>query len=368
MPADFTLAKQMFDYYVEVIPRFACTWVDHGQQWYVCPSAIMCRNTKAQDSPVKAYKDKPVSEQLQKNKEAVYPENYMASDVYAIDAPFMELFGLEKQVVSLSSGVITDLSAGRNIPMRHYFLQCPTLIKSWNTFNNHRLFFNKSKGLPLVAVDFIGGTLWIAYSHAGKLEEIKIETATEIIVPACWSDKNQCYTKVRKEKKMLEPEKFMNDILKSNLKSSSSDLKFDPEKTGKENDGTAGVTLTEALKTAPKKVKEEPVKEVPVKIEAEKKEPAKEVQEAVKEETAEEPKKATRKKVDTTPVNDLTKVIDNLSGAVPEKLSSETVQTALRQLRDLQLAASRRAANIALQYIKETEGAVTKLAAIKAAL
>ena len=372
MPADFTVAKPIFDFYVNNNPRHASTWVDHGQQWFVCPSAIMCRSTKAHDSPVTSYEKKPVSEKLKARKEAAYPENFLLNETYSLSEPFTEVFGLGKQVVSLQTGTVVPVNI--EVSLRHYSLLCPGLAENWKAFGNHRLCFEKNRQSPMLAVDFMGGTLWVGYCHASKPEDIKIETAAGTIVPACWSDTKLCYTKIRKEKKMLEPEKFMNDILKSNLKSSSSDLKFDPEKTGKENDGTTGVTLTEALKTAPKKaepkkeaVKSEPAKEE-VKVETAKEEPVKEVQEAVKEEATEEPKKATRKKVDTTPVNDLTKIIENLSGAIPEKLSAETVQTALRQLRDLQLAASRRAANIALQYVKETEGAVSTLAAIKAAL
>ena len=78
--------------------------------------------------------------------------------------------------------------------------------------------------------------------------------------------------------------------------------------------------------------------------------------------------KRTRKKADTTPVTDLTKVIDLLGGAVPEGLSAEEAQQAIRQLRDLMQKAASRMANISLKYIESTEGAVAKLAAIKAAL
>ena len=71
MPADFTIAKQIFDFYVDNNPRFAVTWVDHEQQWYVCPSAIMCCTVKRKDSSVVSYNGKPINEKLKENKDSI---------------------------------------------------------------------------------------------------------------------------------------------------------------------------------------------------------------------------------------------------------------------------------------------------------
>ena len=210
-------------------------------------------------------------------------------------------------------------------------------------------------------MEFEDGQLYLPYEHVEVPENITLELPGGACTLAQWSDKEKCYKKLRKENKMaLAPEKFVKELLNKNM----NELKFDPSKPGKENDGTEGLTLEEAVQE-PVKEKEAP-KEEPVK------EAAKPVEEAPKEEVKavpakEEPVKRTRKKAETTPVNDLTKIIEQLSGAVPEMSAEERIK-AVRQLRDLQLAATRRIANISLQYIESTQGMEAKLAAIKAAL
>lgn len=164
MPADISIAKPIFDFYVNNNPRFAVTWVDHGQQWYVCPAAIMCRTTKAHDSPVTSYEGKPVSDKLKARKEAAYPENFLANDIYDLPEQFNEMFSMGNQVFSLITGTAVSLGKDRCLPMRHYSMLCPALVENWKTFANHRLFFDKAHGTPLLAVDFMGGTLWIHLS------------------------------------------------------------------------------------------------------------------------------------------------------------------------------------------------------------
>ena len=341
----FKEAKELFDKYVKKTNKFACHWVDSEQHWYVCAGVILYRNNKEADMPVTPYEEYPVPPQLLKNPSLVYPENFLEKErLVGISTEFLDIICSGSDIISLMTGgrALTILS----LPIKHHKFteQLPD-----NTVLN--LCFYKGNKNPVLGIEYDEGEMWVAYEHIEVPEDITVELVDGKYKPVQWNDKEKCYKKLRKEKKMLETEKLVKDVLNVDLKG----MKFDPNKPGKENDGTQGVTMEEAAKAiaqeSPAEVAtaEKPAAEAPVEV------------------PKEEPVKRTRKKAETTPVNDLTKVIEQLSGAVPE-LSAEDAMKALRQLRDLQLAASRRAANISLQYIEATQGVAAKLAAIKAAL
>ena len=131
----------------------------------------MCKTTKAHDSPVSSYNGKPSNEKLKANKEAAYPENFLARDSYALPDQFNDIFTLDSQIVSLVTGTAITLDKSRHIPMRHYTMLCPALVENWKSFANHRIVFHKAQGVPMLAVDFIGGTLWIGYYQTEKPED-----------------------------------------------------------------------------------------------------------------------------------------------------------------------------------------------------
>lgn len=352
-----SLLKKAFDFCSQQNTRFAVHWVEHHQHWYVCPTAIYVQPEKdIEHSLVEAYQGNPVSAKLVENPSLAYPENLFVPLSGALPNTFSNFFMADKCLYSLVSGDTVPITA--ELPHKHYTITQEMIKDNWDKFDEVQL--GMYKGTSMVMMHITAGIeqLWFAPPHEDHPEMLKLNIAGETITPSGWNDTEKCYKNLRKEKKNM-PLKNMNDIVKSTLGVDAKDLKFDPEKTGAQNDGTAGTTLKEAVAAqapveAPKEAAKEPAKEESVK--------------APVEESAKEPVKRTRKKAEATPVTDLTKVIEQLSGAVPENLSSEDALKALRQLRDLQLAASRRAANIAVNYIESTEGAVAKLNAIKAAL
>lgn len=371
--------KKILDFQLQK-SAYGCTWVADGLIWRVCSSAIMFEQTTEDNTTVEAYGDKPVNRKIAANPSLAYPENLFKPFMEDVPVDFLDCFSVGSQLASLKTGLTIDLP--REIPMRHYSMPYPFYDEVWQDCKKHSLKLYSDREYLALYLEGDKAGIYIIYGYHKEPENIKIETAEGILVPACWRDSEQCYTKLRKEKPVKLPE-ISKELIEQTL-GKNVDLKIDPEKPGKENDGTQGVSLEEAAKAvaeAPKKkkpVKEDPAKEeVPAPAqepevpkqelatpaEQPKEEPVEEVKEA-----SDAAQKRTRKKADTTPVNDLTKVIEQLSGAVPENLSAEDVQKALRQLRDLSMAASRRAANIALAYVEKTEGAVKTLAAIKAAL
>lgn len=350
----FEEAKKIFDSFVSKDPKWACHWVDDGQHWYACKGAILCHNEEAENTPVKPYKGKPAPPQLVQKPSIVYPENFLEEQHEEVTREFFDCISIGTALVATAGN---SFVTKHEHAIKHHIYKGPEIPEDAKL----KVSFYKANGNPVLEVEFEDGQLYLPYEHVEVPENITLELPGGACTLAQWSDKEKCYKKLRKENKMaLAPEKFVKELLNKNM----NELKFDPSKPGKENDGTEGLTLEEAVQE-PVKEKEAP-KEEPVK------EAAKPVEEAPKEEVKaepakEEPVKRTRKKAETTPVNDLTKIIEQLSGAVPEMSAEERIK-AVRQLRDLQLAATRRIANISLQYIESTQGMEAKLAAIKAAL
>ena len=310
--------------------------------------AIQMLPVKAPNTSVVSYAGLPVSEKLKENPSAIYPENLFV-EVAELKGPFYEFVTLGKTAVSLDGENVVNLPVA--FPIRHHEVLCELVKEHWKDFKTAAFCYEKQTKTPILKLTTEQEAIWIAIAKISHPEELKVEVGNTVYIPACWNDVENCYMKVREENMNLNvnTSKMVTDILGV----PPEDIKVDPNKAGKD----MKVKATE--KTA-----EEPVKE-PVK---EPQEVPKEEQEAPKEVPQEVPAKRTRKKADTTPVTDLTKIIDQLSGAVPEGLSAEEAQQAIRQLRDLMQKAASRMANISLKYIEGTEGAVAKLAAIKAAL
>lgn len=343
-----TLLTQIFDFYASRKPKFGCTWVAEGTRWNVLPTAIQMSSVTAPNTKVVSYAGLPVSEKLKENPSAVYPEN-LFTEIAELEGPFNEFLMMGNVAVSIDGRTVVDLPV--EFPIRHHEVLCGLVKERWKDFATAALCYEKQTKTPILKLTTEKEAIWIAVAKISHPEELKIEVGNTLYIPDCWNDIEKCYTKVREENMNLNvnTSKMVTDILGV----SPEDIKVDPNKAGKDM----------KVKTA-EKIAEEPVKE-PVK---EPQEAPKEEQEAPKEVPQEAPVKRTRKKADTTPVTDLTKVIDQLGGAVPEGLSAEEAQQAIRQLRDLMQKAASRMANISLKYIESTEGAVAKLAAIKAAL
>ena len=338
-----SLLTQIFDFYVPNA-KFACTWVDKGSLWVSSPSGLLMKLTKEQDSPVVSYKGRPVLDKLVQDPSIAYPENRFM-DLQELPGSFTDFVSAGETLLSINGSV--EIPVPVKIPVKHYEMLCKLIETSWNKFDKAVIGCDKRFNIPVLKLSVGDEVLWLAYASQSTPEYLKVETATASYSWGAWNDMKKCYEKVRKENKMnlnVNTSKLVNDILGVPPK----DLKVDPSKAGKD-------IKVEAV--------EKPV-EAPVKAQ----EAPKEEQEAPKEVAQEAPVKRTRKKADTTPVTDLTKVIDQLGGAVPEGLSAEEAQQAIRQLRDLMQKAASRMANISLKYIEGTEGAVAKLAAIKAAL
>lgn len=340
-----SLLTQIFDFYVPNA-KFACTWVDKGSLWVSSPSGLLMKLTKEQDSAVVSYKGRPVLDKLVQNPSIAYPENRFM-DLQELPESFTDFVSAGDTLLSINGHV--EISVPVKIPVKHYEMLCKLIETSWNKFDKAVIGCDKRFNIPVLKLSIGYEVLWLAYASQSTPEELKVETATASYSWGAWNDMKKCYEKVRKEDKMnlnVNTSKLVNDILGVPPK----DIKVDPSKAGKD----IKVEAVEKPVEEPVKEQQEPPKEV--------------VQNTPKESSQETVVKRTRKKADTTPVTDLTKVIDQLSGAVPEGLSAEEAQQAIRQLRDLMQKAASRMANISLKYIEGTEGAVAKLAAIKAAL
>ena len=341
-----TLLTQIFDFYALRKPRFGCTWIAEGSLWKVLPSAIYMEITKEGNTPVSSYKNLPVLEKLKEAPHQAYPENRFIELVSLSDVPFDDFVSVDKKVISIDGKAVFDIPV--SMSSRHCRMLCGMIKTYWNKFETKALCCDKASKVPVLRLTTKNEALWVVYAKEDSPEELKIETEEVVYKFDCWNDVDKCYEKVRKENKMnlnVNTSKLVNDILGV----APNELKVDPSKAGKEIKVEAEKTI-EVSQASVNKASEEPVKEPLV------------------EAPAEVTVKRTRKKADTTPVTDLTKVIDQLSGAVPEGLSAEEAQQAIRQLRDLMQKAASRMANISLKYIEGTEGAVAKLAAIKAAL
>lgn len=359
MSVTYSEIKTLFDYQLQKA-SYACTWNAAGTKWTLCPSAIMFTPTDEPDSTPTGVGDKPVNKKIQENPELAYPERLFSKLTSGeLSSDFSDCIPLGGHLASLKTGLTIDI--GDDIPMRHYQLLNPGLVEAWDKFETKELrLYGKLKFLVVYLASGTSG-IYIFYGYQKQPENIQIQGPdNDVMVPSRWRDSENCYTKVRKEKKMPLPKLDANEI-DNVLDSAKVPPKEEPVK--------------EAVKEGPKKKELEKVEEVPV--QETKAEPVKEpvktvevVQEA-KEPAAEPVKEAPerkRKKADVTPVSDLTKIIEQLGGAIPENLTADEAQKAIRQLRDLILAASRRAANISLAYIDATEASVKTLAAIKAAL
>ena len=333
-----SLLKRIFDFGVFRNDRYVCHWVDKGQHWYICPTTIYTAPDPSPDIEVQSYNGGHVPDKLKENPSLAYPENFWKVVVEDLPEDFQSFFWGDGYVYSFKSGKI--LEADAKLPFRHhYFIDMVT--SNWNEFDKVSLGTHNGMN-PLLKVTQGEECLWVMPIKKDIPEKLELNINGVKIVPSDWSDKDKCYKKLRKEKKMGKLENF-DELVKSTLGATPAEVQpKDPAKTGKEN--PVEIPKAQEAPEAPKEVALAEPAEV------------------------KEPVKRTRKKAETTPLTDLTKVIEQLSGAIPDKMSSDDALKAIRQLRDLQLAAARRAANISLQYIENTEGAVAKLAAIKAQL
>ena len=341
-----SLLKRIFDFGVLRNNRYVCHWVDKGQHWYVCPTTIYTAPDPSPDTEVLSYNGGHVPDQLKAKPYLVYPENFWKVVVEDLSEDFQKFFWGDGYIYSFKSGKTLETDA--KLPFRNYTF-IDMVLSNWNEFDKISLGTHNGVN-PLLQVTQGEETLWVMPIKKDIPEKLELNIAGTKIVPSDWSDKDACYKKLRKEKKMAKMQSF-DDLVKGTLGVTPAEVQpKDPEKTGKENPVETPKAEQES-QTAVQELQEAPKEAAPA-------------------ETAEvkEPVKRTRKKAETTPLTDLTKVIEQLSGAIPDKMSSDDALKAIRQLRDLQLAAARRAANISLQYIESTEGAVAKLAAIKAQL
>ena len=339
--------KNVFDFHHSLNKRFACHWVDSGQHWYVCPSAVYCEPTKEADTKVLSYGDCPVSPALEKNKSVVYPENYIEEVISDLPEAFLKFLYTGDSIVTLDGKQEIELKL--QAPMRVYmtsYTEFPELKGLKYSLCKH-----KGTGLPMLKVEE-GDTFMCFLMAKESKPSFPVVTTEKCKYKAIqWSDEESCYKKVEKENlnMELETDKLVKDIL------GEAKVSIDPNKTGKELLAEQKAkAAAEATKALVQEVKKESV--------AAAKEEA-----PVKEEAAVEVKR-TRKKAEVTKVQDLTKIIEQLGGAVPDGMSSEDVQREIRQLRDLILAASRRMANVSLGSIEKNSAAAAKLAQIKAAL
>lgn len=340
-----SLLKRIFDFGVAQNNKYACHWVADEQHWYVCPCVIYVTPDNSEDTEVQAYKGGTVPDKLKSNPSLAYPENMFRLLLEDLPADFVDFFCTDSVVYSFKSG--KSIAVDNNLPFRRYSTLNPTIKTHWNEL---KVSLGVGGSLPMLQVSDGQETAWVVCAFNAHPEELELVIDGQKLIPCDWSDKDKCYKKLRKEKKMAKMQSF-DDLVKGTLGVTPAEVQpKDPEKAGKENPMEAP-KVEQANQTAVQQPQEAP-KEIT---------PAESTE-------VKEPVKRTRKKAETTPLTDLTKVIEQLSGAIPEKMTSDDALKAIRQLRDLQLAAARRAANISLQYIESTEGAVAKLEAIKAQL
>ena len=350
--------QKIFEFQLARNKKFACQWVDSGQHWYVCYSAFMCEDTKEPDSAVTAYGGCPSNPVFEEDPTRIYPENCM--DVAAENVPisFLSFLYTGSEFVAADGSQVIPFEY-KDMPKRIYKV-ISNILDDKKDLEYSLCVYRKTK-TPVLRISQGSSTLYMMLAFDDRGEGATIETKECIYKASQWSDSNKRYNKVERKEKMAIKDAEVKSMVEKTLGVSIDKLKFDPEKTGGEN-----IAEEKAAKSEPKAVSEK----APIYAQMEVKEetPAEEQGAAgnAKGEAAQQ--KRTRKKAEITRVQDLTKIIEQLGGTVPEDMTLEDAQKEIRQLRDLLTVASRRIANVSLAYIEKNAGAEAKLAAIRAAL
>lgn len=289
------------------------------------------------DVGVCKYKKLPSNPALEENPSRIYPENCMQVLIENFPQELFSFLYTGEEMVSSDGSKVVPLK----VDMRKcLYGQAYTKFKELKNAEFALCLYTQTK-LPMLRITQGDTALWVLFNMHSDKKEVTIQTDKHVYTASQWSDIANCFSKVERKEKMAIENSSIDSIIKNTLGVTANKVAFDPEKTGGENIA------------AEKQAKQEPAKEAPV---------------AEAKEEATEPVKRTRKKAEVTKVQDLTKIIEQLGGAVPDNMPTEDVQREIRQCRDLILAATRRMANVSLSYIDKSAAAQAKLAAIKAAL
>lgn len=326
--------KELFDSYSDLRTKFACTWVADGTQWWVCPCAFMSKYDKTlKDSPVRGYNNKPSNPVLEAHPEKVYPENTVKVVIENIPDSYADIVYTGKNLLSREGKINKEIPL--DIPKCHYNVLLDKVKANWKDFDKADFCIYTKGNLPMLRLTQGDYTFWVIYNKLNREDNLAVTTKEGITYTAhMWSDVKDQYEQFKETKMKFTPE--TNKIIEQTIGKEFEKIKIDPEKTGKEIKVAAAVeAAAPAPATPPPPVSPEPTVEEPAK----------------------EPVKKTRKKAEVTQLTDLTKFIEQLGGAIPEDVTYDKLIEQLRQLRDVQINASRRATNLALQYIERNKGA-----------
>ena len=343
--------QKIFEFQLARNKKFACQWVDSGQHWYVCFSAFMCEDTKEPDSAVTSYGGCPSNPVFEEDPTRIYPENCMDVAVENVPISFLSFLYTGSELVAADGSQAIPFEY-KDMPKRVYKM-ISNMLEDKKDLEYSLCVYRKTK-TPILRISQGNSTLYMMLAFDDRGEGVTIETKECIYKASQWSDSDKRYNKVERKEKMAIKDADMKNIIEKTLGVTPDKLKFDPEKTGGEiiAEEKAAKSESKAPIYAQMEVKEE------VQLEDRSAVASAEVTQT----------KRTRKKAEVTKVQDLTKLIEQLGGSVPEGMSLEDAQKEIRQLRDLLAVTSRRLANVSLAYIEKNAGAEAKLEAIRKAL
>lgn len=346
--------KQLFDIIISESEK-GSEWVQTGQYWAVANKVVFCELSDQPDSMPKAIKGKKVAV-TSKNFQNSYPENWVA-ETHVVDKPKACLPVNKELVTDVGEDYVKQLEAP--IDIRYYHPPVEIL----NIPDVEYAVCVTNKGSLAYRLKTEDQVLWISASYPTEPQTIKLEHNNEMISPVDWIDDKQAYKGI---KTMSKLDKFtlpdlsgkgspLGKVDINGLMAKMNELKAEQKDVADTTDTDVQKALgdipIESLDEIPdlEPAKEEPKEEVKEPIE-ETEEPPFEpdpVQELAPETPAERQKRTRRKPVKQA-LADLQQFTEQIEAALPDDLTLDKAVEEIRQLRELQIACTRRTANLGI--------------------
>lgn len=366
MPVKNINLKDLFDSSIQQYPS-ACAFTLKGVEYLTAPGSIYSKTAAkaGEDVPPTLYGGKesmpPGVQEAWKNFMPGYffhlllaettPAEGLSDIVVCADA--ICSLSLEGAVWKFDSGVFTKLEDGS----AHYTLRvdCKLFLK-WAKSATAKIGIGVGRGgAPVLVLGDKDETLVLGYSKVEACEDIEFHNGEKLCKLAGWNDVQKLYKKVLTKGEKIMPKDFSLPGL--TVKAMEEAVgKVQAEVIMKES-----VEATEQIEALQDTVLEAETPEAAVEQVAQA--AGESVVEISKSDKQKE--KATRKRNPKAPLVDLTAVTESLVAEVPDNMSPEAALKELRQIRDLQQAAARRAANVAIAMIETSKEALATLAQIK---